>query len=468
MDKSFILIFITLLLQTPLHAIELSEVEHLLLPVLIVETIGHEEPTCDYVFAPEGAFGIGTTNNTKVPGRVLLVEQGDTLFDSGPYVKNLSGMTIRIRGNTSAYYSEKKPFKIKLEKKNDLLCRHDSAFYDKNWALLRDGDDELYTMIGNLVNQLVGMPYTPAYRYVNVVVNNDYRGIYMLTETIRRNADCRLNVSSQSGYIIERDAYWWNEAICFRTPMGMEFTFKYPDEDDVTEQQTDYIQSVVETMEQSIENGTYDQYIDVRSFAAWMLAHDLLGTNDSGGSNIYLSKYDDSDTTLLQMTTLWDFGSIMHQQRRESFSGIHSDSFFYYPRLFSNENPAFLHAYKALWDELSPTVFDDIIAALSDFRSSPTATALQQSRPFEYERWNYTGSSVDNNITSAITWFSNRKRWMTAAINATNIRDPRQNVSASSTIYSLNGQRISSSQSLKPGIYIRNGKKIIVHLNDFK
>lgn len=473
MNKSILSIFITILFQAPLHAIDIDEVVKLGLPVLIIETIDQEEPTCDFVFAPEGANGIGSTNNTKVPGRVVLIKgrddisdksgyATDTLFDSGDYSKDLSGMTIRIRGNTSAYYSSKKPFKIELEKKGDLLARGDSAYYDKNWALLRDGNDVLHTMIGNMVNRLVGMPYTPAYQYVNVFFNGDYRGIYMLTETIRRNADCRLNVSKQSGYIIERDAYWWNEPLYFKTPMGMEYTFKYPDDKDVTDEQQNYIQSVIETMEQHITDGSYDRYMDLQSFAAWMLAHDLLGTKDSGGSNIYLSKYDSSDTSLVQMTTMWDFGSIMHEQCRNKWSTVHYDSFFYYPQLFDNKNPAFVNAYIELWNKLSPTLLDHIVATLLDFKQSPTAESLQLSRPYEFQRWNYYGVSVDTNIDNAISWFTERLSWLATAISTTRITTTTMPTRPCNHVYSMSGQKADGTYSQKPGIYIKNGRKFLV------
>lgn len=444
------------------HAIETGQVLQLSLPVLLIETVDGEEPTCDYVFAPEGAFGIGTTNNTKVPGRAVIIAKGDTLFDSGIYQKDHSGMTIRIRGNTSAYYSAKKPFKIKLEKKGDMLSRGDSACYDKNWVLLRDGNDVLDTMIGNRLNQLVGMPYTPAYKYVNVVINNDYRGIYMLTETISRNRDCRLDVDKKSGYIIERDAYWWNEPVYFKTPMNMEYTFKYPDEDDVTDGQMAEIKSIIDKMEQSIDNGTYPQHINLRSFAAWLLAHDILGTADAGGSNLYLTKYDNSDTTLMAMSTLWDFGSIMRKDRKDQWSNIRTDHFFYYPRLLNNENTAFIAEYEELWRQLSPTVFDDMTSFLNDFRTSATATALQESRPYELSRWNYKGETVDENIDAAIEWFTSRRQWLEKAFNSTAIITQKQDPQPSSdVVYTLNGTK-ASQNSVRPGIYIRNGRKIIV------
>ena len=448
------------MLQAPLHAINLKEVQQLGLPVLVIETIGQEEPTCDYVFAPEGEFGISITNVTKVPGRAVIIQQGDTLFDSGQYQKDTGGMTLSIRGNTSAYYSEKKPFKLKLEKKNDLLSRADSSFYDKNWALISDGNDVLNAMIGNKLNQLVGMSYTPAYQYVNVIINGDYRGIYMLTETIRRNADCRLNVDKHTGYIIERDAYWWNEPLYFSTAQNTKYTFKYPDDEDVTQQQITYIQTYMTTLEQAIDCGTYDQLIDLHSFAAWMLAHDLLGTGDAAGSNIYLSKYDDA--SLLQMTTLWDFGSVMRENMRHSWAAIHNDSFFYFPRLFSSSNQAFTTQYKELWDELSPYICDSIITFLNDFRSSSTAAALQASRPYEYARWNYQGDTVDENIDAAIAWFTDRHQWLASAIHTDHIAPHAATQHPSAVIYTLDGRKLPSSQPLNKGIYIINGVKTVI------
>lgn len=81
----------------------LQTIEEMGLPVLQIETLDGEEPTCDYINPPEGAMGQSITNATKVPGRVVVRKDGQTIYDSGDYVKSTSGMTVKIRGNTSAY-----------------------------------------------------------------------------------------------------------------------------------------------------------------------------------------------------------------------------------------------------------------------------------------------------------------------------------------------------------------------------
>lgn len=457
-QRKTVAVLALLLVCGGMRAVDKGEIEALGLPVLLIETIDGEEPTCERINAPTGAFGNGITNTNKVPGRVVLTENGDTVFDSGDYVKEVSGMTIKIRGNSSAYYYDKKPYKIKLEKKNDLLLRGDSAYYDRHWVLIKDGDNRLKTLVGNLINEAIGMDYTPAYRYVNVIFNGDYRGIYMLTENVRRNADCRINVQKEGGYLIERDAYWWNEKLYFPTAMKMEYTFKYPDEDDITDRQREYIEQVVADMEQSITDGSYPDQIDVESFAAWMLAHDILGTYDSGGANIFLTKYDSTADTKLCMSTLWDFDSCF--QTPDNWARIHYDTFYYYPYLFNNVNTAFAEAYVRLWDRLSPTIFDAVIDSLRTFQSSPTAKYMQQSRQKDYRRWNTRYYSVNQNINEAINWFNSRRQWLHTAINqlrATMSIRPTSVSPQSSPQYRPDGVRAGKATR---GIRIVKGKKL--------
>ena len=443
------------------HAITTDSISRLGLPVLNITTINNEEPTCDYVFAPEGAFGISTTNNTKVPGRCIFTLLGDTIFDSGEYKKDQSGMTLKIRGNTSAYYSPKKPFKLKLEKKNDLFGRGDSCYYDKNWVLLPEGD-ALNTLFGNKVNELVGMPWTPAARYVNLIVNDDYRGIYLLTEQVKRNADCRLNVDKKTGYVIERDAYWWNEDPYFKTDLlGIEYTFKYPDEDDVTTDQISYIKKWIEAFEKELQqDGPYEHYVDLSSWASWLLAHEILGTYDSGGSNLYLTKNDSTSGSLLQMSTLWDFGSIM--QRPTNWVRIHVENFFYFNRLLNSKNHAFRDAFIDRWNELSPTIFQQLNDYFSDFSQSPTARAIDRSRPHEYDRWNnYDDALTQQNISSITNWLSEREQWMKEAIEGLKTITVEQltvvQTKRPQKAYNLLGQPVDIKSY--SGVYIMNGKK---------
>ncbi len=76
-------------------------------PLLTIDTVGGEMPTCEPAEPPEGALGRGIRNATKVPGRLTLSVHGTIIYDSGDYdTEASSGMTIKVRGHTSALASD--------------------------------------------------------------------------------------------------------------------------------------------------------------------------------------------------------------------------------------------------------------------------------------------------------------------------------------------------------------------------
>ena len=381
------------------------------LPVMCIETVDHEEPTCDYVSPPSGSIGAGITNATKVPMRVTIHRAGDgeVLFDSGDYVEDTSGATVKIRGNTSAY-AAKKPFKIKLQKKADLLLRGDKRFNDKNWLLITD--DELMTTLGFIVSDIVKMEWTPRGQYVNLIFNGDYRGVYYLLEQVKRNNDCRLR-TEKSGFIVELDPYWWLETDCYIvSPLNnrvYNYTYKYPEPEDVTPEQVAYITDYMTAYENAIVNATFPDYIDVSSLANWYLGHDILGTYDSGGTNKYFLKRDDSDTTILTMPLLWDFDSAL--QMNNSWSRVHTDNCAG-KRLFNNANKAMVKQYQRRWRYLSSIVYDEVMGRFDEFANSDQGRGYNLSRPADDARWNVQHNSVENCRSRLDTWMKNRVKYL--------------------------------------------------------
>ena len=139
--------------------VSLQKVYEAGLPVVSITTVNGEKPTFDVAKAPEGCLGLSIKNATKVPARLTVSLNGTTLYDSGDYEKDVSGLTVKVRGNTSAI-QKKTPYKLKLQKKADLLCRGDDKFKDKNWALIRD--ERMLTKAGLKINELGGLQWTPA------------------------------------------------------------------------------------------------------------------------------------------------------------------------------------------------------------------------------------------------------------------------------------------------------------------
>lgn len=390
------------------------------LPVLTITTVNGEEPTYERVDHPDGCSGYSIKNATKVPARLTISRNGTLLYDSGEYVEDKGGITVKVRGNTSALVSAKKPYKLKLQKKADLLCRGDDKFKDKNWALIRD--EHMLTKAGLKINELGGLQWTPVYEYVNVVFNGDYRGVYMLVETVERNTKCRLNVAD-NGYVIEYDAYWWNEDkyIFSKLFYAMNYTYKYPDGEKVTDEQHNYIKEVVANFDDSVLYGSYPDKIDVKSFAAWMFCREVMGCLDGTGSNMFLTKYDNTVDTKLQMANMWDFDSAMKQAGK--WDGVHNVWFF--GKLFQSANRLFVREYIKRWYKLRSTIFDQIDTYMADYANSEEFIALEKSLELDYKRWGENQVYPRQEIDNIRQWFVTRKVWLDENISKLNIQETK-------------------------------------------
>lgn len=387
------------------------------LPSVNIETVNGEELTCDFVSAPEGSLGQSIKNANKVGAKIVIAQNEQTIYNSGDYIENESGTTIKIRGNSSAY-KRKKGYKLKLQKKADLLGRNDSRYEDKEWVLVTDERTSLNTLIGTKVSQLLGLPWTPAFKFVNLELNGDPRGLYLLMESVKRK-ETRLDIS-KDGYIIELDPYWWNEDVYFETRMTetpeVKYTFKYPDSKDITPEQLAYIKGYMNDMEDAlIDWNHYQDYVDVESFAAWVLAQDILGNFDGFGSNIFMTKYDNTSNSKLKMGNLWDFDAIMKTP------GEWSESHRYplFVRMLTNgTDTSMATTYERLWNTHKDSLFIKLYAYLDSIASSEEGEMLNQAFRADSERWGRDILTIEETIERAKAWFEERKVWLQKAIES--------------------------------------------------
>lgn len=384
-------------------------------PLIEIWTIDEAEPTGTHVMAPEGLWGIGLINNEYVSGRMRMSLNGSTLYDSGEYVKDISGVRIKLRGNTSSYYWEKKPYKIKLSKKEDLLFRNESKYKDKDWVLLRVYNGFLSRfLVGNRLGQLIGLGWHPQWEYVNLVINGDYKGDYILIESVEKEKG-RIDIDD-TGYIIEDDAYWWNEDVYFKGDMLVYktgYTFKYPDSEDVNDSIINNIRNyILEFEDLLINGGDISAHIDLDSFAAWLLAQDLLGQGDSGGTNRYLYKKDfilsDPFRTPLQMGVLWDFDATFKAD--DGWSYIHNRSYsFYFTELLKRQD--FYLNYVSLWRTVRDTLHSNLVSYLHSIYAGK-GEAIEKSKSLDCVRWGNTCSLLSTEIDDAVSWLEQRFKWV--------------------------------------------------------
>lgn len=125
--------------------------------------------------------------------------------------------TMKVRGNsTNQEQVAKRAWRIKFSKKNNLLGLNNDA-KEKSWVLLADFFDQsmfrnasAFSM-GNALFNYSGN-YCSDYQHVNVYMNGDYRGVYLLAEQ-QQAKTCRIPVNepdedvtdTKVGYIVEID-----------------------------------------------------------------------------------------------------------------------------------------------------------------------------------------------------------------------------------------------------------------------
>ena len=128
---------------------------------------------------------------------------------------------VKVRGNWTTSY-DKKPLRIKFEKKQNLLGLNDGAEF-KNWVLLAEYKD--YSMLRNktalaISREILGKDglYAADAELVEVYINGEYWGVYLLTEFQQVNHD-RVDITEPDknytgtdiGYFLEYDGYYSNE-----------------------------------------------------------------------------------------------------------------------------------------------------------------------------------------------------------------------------------------------------------------
>lgn len=103
----------------------------------------------------------------------------------------VSGGKIRGRGNATWKDYPKKPYRIKFSSK-------ESPFgfpANKDWVLLAEYNDHSFLRVPYMceVSKAAGAQYTINYQHVNLYLNGEYQGLYILTDQVKTGKN-RVNV----------------------------------------------------------------------------------------------------------------------------------------------------------------------------------------------------------------------------------------------------------------------------------
>lgn len=202
------------------------------------------------------------------------------------YVLTDAAAKVKVRGNATANYA-KKPFRIKFNKKQYMLGLNDDL-KAKSWVLLAEYVDEsfikeplgLFLGKGILGEEL----YCSDFVQVEVTVNGEYRGVYLLAEQQQVNKN-RINIFEAEedyqgvdiGYLFELDGYYYKEdllnqfTIEYERPLTLangsgtlHFMNGYSIKSDVySEEQRDFLAKIVKNIYDIVYNALYCDHSDL-------------------------------------------------------------------------------------------------------------------------------------------------------------------------------------------------------------
>lgn len=337
---------------------------------------------------------------------------------------------IRGRGNSTWLWYPKKPYRIKLDKKASIL----GLAEEKDWVLLANYRDptNLMNAFVFIAGEKLGLPFTNHSRYVEVTLNNEYIGLYQLTEQIEQGKS-RVNVADEGGMLIsldkddgpelapdEKDNFW---SEVYRMPICV----KHPE--DQTTDQLNTIKAEFALLEQAIKNSDYDatnQLMDIPSFIDYMLLQELVyNVEVDAPRSIYMHK--DKGGKWF-MGPLWDFdagfdfdwGTMMTGHNyfasyKELVLGTDPANLiggYKVPKFFVDlfKNKRFVSEYKARWKEIKEFV-------LLEWWETTTLYAENASDAMkrDFQRW-----PIDKNYTTEIkrmkSWLANRCHYLDSVI----------------------------------------------------
>jgi hypothetical protein len=330
-------------------------------------------------------------------------------------------MEIRGRGNTTWSFP-KKPYRVKLGSAASLLGMPS----DKDWVLLANYADK--TLMRNSLAFHLGsemnFAYTPRTTPVDVVLNGVYQGNYLLGEHVKADKD-RVNIEELGGYFLELDDY--RDGIYFELASGLPIVIKSPDEDEMTDEQLNYIKGYMQQAEDVIFSDDfadpvegYAKFINPETFIEWYWVSEVFKNIDARDvSSIFY--YKDRDEKL-NMGPLWDFD--VAAGNASVNAGDDPTSFYvreakWFKRLF--EDPAFKSAAEARWFTLRNELLANLPGVIDDY-----AGKLELSQEQNFYKWDILDQpiwpstqalgSYEEEVAYLKEWLSERIAWIDAQI----------------------------------------------------
>ena len=414
------------------------------LPILLIDTYGEE-----------------IIDEPRIPAYMGVINNGSGLNHIDDPFNDYDGhITIEKRGNSSQW-QEKAPYRFETVDNNgennnvELL----GMPTENDWVLYAPWQDKTLirnALTYNLSNQIER--YASRTRHIELYLNDEYRGVYVLMEKIKRDGD-RIDISKlepdeiagddlTGGYILKFDWYYTGDNIGgFESPYdGMIYNYHYPKPSDIVPEQENYIQTYINEFENIMSSDDYTNdstgypsMINVESFIDFILLQELSKNVDAYRLSTYIYKDKDSVDDRLTAGPVWDFnhgyGNCDYGETWETESWLleynpegGDQMTFWWERLWEDENFQLKTAER--YTELRTTIFsEDNINGIIDSIANYLGPAVDRN----FNRWTLLGNYVwpnyyvfntyEEEINYLKSWTAERLIWMDSEILLLDIKE---------------------------------------------
>lgn len=408
------------------------------LPIIIINTNGQSIQDETRIMADMGIIdrGVGVRNTSSDP------------------LNSFNGkISVETRGE-SAQLVPKKSYSVETQDASgkNLNVSLLGMPEENDWILYAPYNDK--TMMRDVLAYKLGRDlgdYATRTRYVELSLNGDYQGVYVLMEKIKPDVN-RVEVAKlrpqditgnelTGGYILRVDKLDDNDypdwiATPPVLPTGekdIRFQYYAPKGNDLADAQRNYIKNYIQTFQTSLtrsdfadEATGFRHYLHVQSALNFILVNEIGKNVDAYVYSPYLFKAKDSDGGQLHFGPLWDFnlafGNADFLVNAQVASGwMWTDPYRMYWVRRMVQDPLFKSNLRCRWQELrngflTNTYFTNSIDSI--------ASVLQESQQRNYARWpilgtyvwpNYfIGQTYADEINFLKKWLLDRLAWMDA------------------------------------------------------
>lgn len=402
--------------------------------------------------------GASIPDEPKIPADFgIIFTEGQESTSNDPWNEYAGHIGIERRGYSSQSFA-KKSYGIELWDANGQDI--DSTFLnfpsEEDFVLHGPYSDK--TLMNNALIMKLGNAlgaYAPRTRFVELVLNNDYKGVYLLMEKIKRDADrldiAKLNPEENSGddvtggYIFKVDRRdepgWESEYNAYNGSDKIYFAYFYPKGSEITPQQENYLQNYVREFEMAMAGADgrnvlgkhFLNYMDLRSFVDNFLLNELSKNVDAYRLSSYFHKDKTSKGGKIHAGPFWDFNLAFGNgdycggddtSGWEFYQCDHGGSPFWWDVLI--QDPTFTDALRCRWEALRATTLhtDSVNAVIDGF-----VEELGEARNRNFQRWPTLGSYVwpnpwyfvqatshDQIVVEMKNWIAQRSEWLDSNI----------------------------------------------------